>query len=58
MTLESEARLISLAEKHGGTLERIAASEAVPVGRFSAMKPFMTVTQWMVVKAIGIKGRR
>lgn len=50
VTLESEARLIALAEKHGGTLERIAASEAAPVGRFSAMKPFMTVTQWTVVK--------
>ena len=50
VTLESEARLISLAQKHGGILERIAASEAAPVGRFTAMKPFMTVTQWTVVK--------
>ena len=58
VTLESEARLIALAEKHGGTLERIAASEAVPVGRFTAMKPFMTVTQWTVIKAPAIRGRR
>lgn len=50
VTLESEARLVVLAGKHGGTLERIAASEAVPVGRYRAMKPHMTVTQWTVIK--------
>ena len=58
VTLESEARLIALAQKHGGTLERIAASEAMPVGRFTAMKPLMTVTQWTVVKTATNKSGR
>jgi precorrin-6Y C5,15-methyltransferase (decarboxylating) len=50
VTLESEARLVALYEKHGGTLDRISASEAVAVGRYHGMKPFMSVTQWTMVK--------
>ncbi|MCB1387300.1 MAG: precorrin-6y C5,15-methyltransferase (decarboxylating) subunit CbiE [Nitratireductor sp.] len=56
VTLESEARLVALCEKHGGTLERIAASEAVAIGRYRAMKPLMAVTQWTVIKGTVAKG--
>jgi len=50
VTLESEAKLIGLHEKHGGHLERISVGEATAVGRYNAIKPYMTVTQWTLVK--------
>lgn len=50
VTLESEGMLAELQKTHGGQLERIAVSEAVMVGRYQGMKPFMTVTQWTVQK--------
>ena len=50
VTLESEARLLELQKKHGGNLDRIGVSEAIEVGRYQAMKPFMSVTQWTVIK--------
>lgn len=50
VTVESEAKLFELYEKHGGELSRIAVQQAEPVGRFKGWKPFMPVTQWMVVK--------
>lgn len=50
VTLESEATLISLHAKYGGSLDTIAVSEAVGVGRFNAMKPYMSVMQWAVSK--------
>ena len=51
VTLESETKLFELYQRLGGTLDRIAASEAIPVGRYHGMKPFMSVTQWTVVKS-------
>jgi precorrin-6Y C5,15-methyltransferase (decarboxylating) len=51
VTLESEAKLVRLHKDLGGTLDRISASEAIAVGRYHGMKPFMTVTQWTVVKS-------
>ena len=50
VTVESEARLFELYEKHGGELSRITVQQAEPVGRFKGWKPFMPVTQWMVMK--------
>ena len=50
VTVESEARLFELYEKHGGELSRITVQQAEPVGRFKGWKPFMSVTQWMVMK--------
>jgi len=50
VTVESEAKLFELYEKHGGELSRITVQQAEPVGRFKGWKPFMPVTQWMVVK--------
>ncbi len=51
VTLESEAMLVRLHKDLGGTLDRIFASQAIAVGRYHGMKPFMTVTQWTVVKS-------
>ncbi len=50
VTVESEMKLFELNEKHGGELSRITVQQAEPVGRFKGWKPFMPVTQWMVVK--------
>lgn len=50
VTVESEAKLLSLHEKHGGSLVRIAVQNAEPVGRFHGWKPSMPVTQWRVIK--------
>ncbi len=50
VTVESEARLFQLCEKHCGELSRISVQQAEPVGRFKGWKPSMPVTQWMVVK--------
>lgn len=53
VTLESEAKLVLLHGKYGGSLDRISVSEAVGIGRFNAMKPFMSVMQWAVTKPFG-----
>lgn len=50
VTLESEAELIALHRAHGGQLAKIAVQRAEPVGRMTGWKPFMTVTQWSVIK--------
>jgi len=50
VTVESEAKLFALYEKYGGELSRITVQQAEPVGRFKGWKPFMPVTQWMVIK--------
>ena len=50
VTIEGEARLFELREKHGGALTRVSIQQAEPVGRFSGWKPLMPVTQWCVVK--------
>lgn len=53
VTLESEGLLVTLHEKYGGDLTRIAVSRARPVGTKSGWKPFMPVTQWCVTKPTG-----
>ncbi|MGB8817312.1 MAG: precorrin-6y C5,15-methyltransferase (decarboxylating) subunit CbiE [Rhizobiaceae bacterium] len=50
VTVEGEARLIALAQAHGGKLSRIAVSRAEPVGRFLAFKPLMPVTMLEISK--------
>lgn len=52
VTVQSEAFLYQLFEKHGGELTRIQVSRAVPVGKFSGWKPSMPVTIWSVTKNI------
>lgn len=50
VTVESEMKLFELCEKQGGELSRITVQQAEPVGRFKGWKPFMPVTQWMIIK--------
>jgi len=50
VTLESEAELIALHRAHGGQLAKISVQRAEPVGRMTGWKPFMTVTQWSLIK--------
>lgn len=50
VTLEGEARLVSLRGQFGGEMSRIAVSRAAPVGRFCGWKSLMPVTMWSVVK--------
>ncbi len=50
VTLESEAILLALHARHGGELTRLSVSRAEPVGPRTGWRPFMTVTQWSLVK--------
>jgi precorrin-6Y C5,15-methyltransferase (decarboxylating) len=50
VTVESEALLVTLFRRWGGTLTRIAVSHVEPIGAFHAWKPLMPVTQLAVVK--------
>ena len=50
VTLESEAILFSLHQKHGGQLVKISVNRAEPVGSLTGWRPFMPVTQWSLVK--------
>ena len=50
VTLESEAQLIELHQKHGGELVRLSVHRAEPVGRLTGWRPAMPVTQWSLVK--------
>ncbi len=50
VTLESEAILIALHRKYGGQLAKISVQRAEPVGKLTGWRPFMTVTQWNLVK--------
>jgi precorrin-6B C5,15-methyltransferase / cobalt-precorrin-6B C5,C15-methyltransferase len=50
VTVEGEARVITLAKAHGGELSRIAVSRAAPVGEFLAFKPLMPVTMLTIRK--------
>lgn len=51
VSVEGEARLIAFRSVHGGDLVRIAVARAEPVGRLSAFKPMMGVTQYVGMKA-------
>jgi precorrin-6Y C5,15-methyltransferase (decarboxylating) len=46
VTLESEAILLELHARHGGTLTRLAVQRAEPVGGLTGWRPMMPVTQW------------
>ncbi len=50
VTLESETLVAALQGEYGGTLSRIAVSRAEPIGSRSGWKPFMPVTQWILVR--------
>ncbi len=51
VSVEGEARLIAFRGAHGGDLSRIAVSRAEPVGRLSAFRRLMEVTQYVGVKS-------
>jgi precorrin-6Y C5,15-methyltransferase (decarboxylating) len=50
VTLETEALLAELHEKHGGDLMRIELSHAAPLGRYRSWEAARPVVQWSVVK--------
>jgi len=50
VTLESEAKLISLHAEYGGDLVRLSVQHAEPVGPYRGWRAAMPVTQWSVVK--------
>ncbi|MCB1458178.1 MAG: precorrin-6y C5,15-methyltransferase (decarboxylating) subunit CbiE [Nitratireductor sp.] len=50
VTLESEAILLKLFERHGGELVRIATQSADPVGPYHGWRAAMPVTQWSISK--------
>ncbi|QIB33024.1 precorrin-6y C5,15-methyltransferase (decarboxylating) subunit CbiE [Ancylobacter pratisalsi] len=50
VTLETEARLISLHAARGGELVRLSIARAVPVGGLTGWRPAMPVTQWSWTK--------
>jgi precorrin-6Y C5,15-methyltransferase (decarboxylating) len=50
VTLEGETALLQRHEKFGGSLTRIAVSEAGPVGRMRSWQPLRTVTQYTATK--------
>ena len=50
VTLESEAKLISLHAEHGGDLVRLGVQHAEPVGPYRGWRAAMPVTQWSIIK--------
>jgi precorrin-6Y C5,15-methyltransferase (decarboxylating) len=50
VTLETEALLFDLQQKHGGELMRIEISHAGPLGRYRSWEPSRPVVQWSAVK--------
>jgi precorrin-6Y C5,15-methyltransferase (decarboxylating) len=54
VTLETEALLSELQQRHGGELMRIDISHAAPLGRYRSWEASRPVVQWHVVK----KGQR
>jgi len=50
VTLESEAKLISLHAEHGGDLVRLGVQHAKPVGTYRGWSAAMPVTQWSIIK--------
>ncbi|MCB1368472.1 MAG: precorrin-6y C5,15-methyltransferase (decarboxylating) subunit CbiE [Rhodobacteraceae bacterium] len=50
VTLESEALLLALYQKHGGDLVKLSVARAAPVGGLTGWRPSMPVTQWALIK--------
>ncbi|MGE5442763.1 MAG: cobalamin biosynthesis bifunctional protein CbiET, partial [Bacteroidota bacterium] len=50
VSLEAAARLIAFRRRHGGDLTRLAVSRAGPVGKLSAFRALMEVTQYAGTK--------
>jgi len=50
VTLESEALMLDLYKSHGGQLVKLGVQRADAVGRLTAFRPLMPVTQWSLIK--------
>ena len=50
VTLQGEAALVEWRDRHGGTLTRLAISEAQPLGGFDTWRPSLPITLLDVVK--------
>lgn len=50
VTLESEALMLDLYKVHGGQLVKLGVQRADAVGRLTAFRPLMPVTQWSLIK--------
>ena len=50
VTLESEAVMIGLHERHGGDLVKLSVTRAEPLGTFRGWRPLLPVAQWSRVK--------
>ena len=50
VTLESEALMLDHYKKHGGQLVKLGVHRAEAVGRLTAFRPLMPVTQWSLIK--------
>jgi precorrin-6Y C5,15-methyltransferase (decarboxylating) len=52
VTLQGEAALVEWRRRHGGTLTRIALSEAEPLGGFDAWRAALPITLFEVIKPV------
>jgi precorrin-6B C5,15-methyltransferase / cobalt-precorrin-6B C5,C15-methyltransferase len=52
VTLQGEAALVEWRNRHGGTLTRIAISEAEPLGGFDVWRPALPITLLDVTKTM------
>jgi precorrin-6Y C5,15-methyltransferase (decarboxylating) len=50
VTLETQALLFTMHQRHGGVLTRLSIERAHDIGRLRAFRPARPVTQWVVVK--------
>jgi len=50
VTMESETLLHRWQQAEGGELVKVAVSYAEPLGRFTAWRPALPVTQWQVTR--------
>src|SRR5262249_1347479 len=53
VTLETEALLSELQDRHGGQLMRIGMAHAAPLGRYRSWEAARDVVQWSAVKGAG-----
>jgi len=53
VTLETEALLSELHQRHGGELMRIELAHAAPLGRYRSWQAARPILQWSAVKGDG-----
>lgn len=55
VTLETQALLTSLRQRHGGELTSLAVAHAAPVGGMTGWRAAMPIVQWRWIKTSGVK---